>query len=294
MSIVERALQKAQTRDPGGPQDRRGRPASPLPTQTGSLPPVAHRQMQLDRTRLREAGALPPLEHERQLTEQYRRIKRPLVAYALNPAERAGAGNRQIIMVASAIPGEGKTFTSINLAISLAQEKDVNVLLVDSDIGKPHVTDLFGRRDERGLFDALADESLDVESLVLDTDVAGLSFLPAGAVHEGSAELLASNRMNALMGQLLARDTRRLVVIDSPPLLLTNESRELVNVAGQIVLVVRSASTEQQAVLDAVALIPEGKNTGLILNYVSPKSPDVQFYGYGQYGTYPPASAKQA
>ncbi len=284
MSIVERALKKAQDRDPGNPRQRREQPQTPESGSPDSLPPVVHRQLKLDRERLRETGALPPLEHERQLTEQYRRIKRPLVAYALN-SETKGVGNPQIIMVASAVPGEGKTFTAINLAISLAQERDVNVLLVDSDIAKPHVSDLCSLRGERGLFDALADESLDVESLVFDTGVAGLSFLPAGIVRDGSAELLASHRMHALMNQLLARDARRLVVIDSPPLLLTNESRELVNMAGQVVLVVRAGSTEQQAVLDAIALIPEGKNTGLILNYVNPKSSDVQFYGYGQYGT---------
>ena len=252
--------------------------------------------MTVDRQRLRADGALPPPEHERDLAEQFRRIKRPLVAYALTPANASAEAlvSRHIIVVASAIPGEGKTFTAINLAVSLSQEKDVSVLLVDADMAKPHVSDLFGMRGERGLFDALADDAVDVETLVVDTDIPGLSFLPAGVAQDGAAELLASHRMNALMTQVVSRETRRLVVIDSPPLLLTNESRELVNVAGQIVLVVHALSTEQSAVTDAVALIPEGKNVGLILNQVDPKSPDVQFYGYGRYGTYPVAPEASA
>lgn len=288
MSIVERALQKAQNRSTDKPaiEPRRGTQEPPAAPR---LPSVPHRQMTLDRARLRMDGALPPSEHERQLAEQYRRIKRPLVAYALTPIDASAAASRHIMMVASAIPGEGKTFTAINLAISLAQEKDVSVLLVDADIAKPHVTELFGLRGERGLFDALSDETIDAESLILDSDIPGLSFLPAGVGQDGAAELLASNRMSAIMSQVVARETRRLIVIDSPPLLLTNESRELVNISGQIVLVVRSESTEQHAVMEAVALIPEGKNVGLILNQVDPESPDVQFYGYGRYGTYPPA-----
>jgi protein-tyrosine kinase len=283
MSIVERALQKAQSLAPGRQGDRRATPP-PVVRPPRDLAPVTHRQMKLDRAHLRAQGALPPLEHERQLSEQYRRIKRPLVAYAQQPGDAETVAARHSILVASAIPGEGKTFTSINLAINLALEKDMSVLLVDADVAKPHVSELFGLRGERGLFDALADEAIDAETLVFDTDVPNLAFLPAGVSNDRSAELLASHRMNALMQHLIARDPRRLIVIDSPPLLLTNESRELVNVAGQVVLVVRSSSTEQHAVTEAVSLIPEGKNVGLVLNQVDPGSPDVQFYGYGRYG----------
>jgi exopolysaccharide/PEP-CTERM locus tyrosine autokinase len=290
MSIVERALQKAQNLKPENKvgEPRRG-PLVP-PSTSRDLPPVIHRKMTVDRARLRAEGALPPVNHERDLAEQFRRIKRPLVAYALTPADDGTSASRHIIVVASAIPGEGKTFTAVNLAISLSQEKDVSVLLVDGDIAKPHVSEMFGMRGERGLFDALADDTVDAESLIVDTDIPGLSFLAAGVSHNGAAELLASNRMNALMTQVVARESCRLVVIDSPPLLLTNESRELVNVAGQIVLVVHATSTEQSAVTDAVALIPEGKNVGLILNQVDPASPDVRIYGYGRYGTYPTTS----
>lgn len=282
MSIVERALQKAQSLVPGRQAERRVAP--PVVRPPREFPPVTHRQMKLDRAHLRAQGALPPLEHERQLAEQYRRIKRPLVAYAQQPGDVEAVATRHLILVASAIPGEGKTFTSINLAINLALEKDMSVVLVDADIAKPHVSELFGLRGERGLFDALADETIDAETLIVDTDVPNLSFLPAGVANDGSAELLASHRMNALMQQVVARDPRRLIVIDSPPLLLTNESRELVNIAGQVVLVVRSSSTEQHAVTEAVSLIPDGKNVGLILNQVDPSSPDVQIYGYGRYG----------
>lgn len=298
MSIVERALQKAQSLAPGKPAPERRSPPPAAARPQREFPPVTHRQTKLDRTHLRAQGALPPLEHERTLAEQYRRIKRPLVAFAQQPGDAESVATRHLILVASAIPGEGKTFTSINLAMSLAAEKDVSVLLVDADIAKPHVSDLFNLRGEPGLFDALSNDTVDAESLILDTDVANLSFLPAGVANTGSAELLASHRMAALMQYLIARDPRRLIVLDSPPLLLTNESRELVNIAGQVVLVVRASATEQSAVAEAVSLIPDGKNVGLVLNQVDPNSADVQFYGYGRYGHYgnasPSAEAKEA
>jgi protein-tyrosine kinase len=193
------------------------------------------------------------------------------------------AGEPRVIMVTSALPGDGKTFTSINLALSMALERDISVLLMDCDVARRHVSDIVGLKEERGLLDALVDESLDIESLVVQTNLRGLSVLPAGRRVEATAELLSSNRMRKIVVDLCTRDPRRILLLDSPPLLLTNEGRTLVRMAGQIVLVVRAGHTPRQAVQDAIGLFDVQQTGGIILNQVQ-VSPAEGYYGYGSYG----------
>jgi protein-tyrosine kinase len=187
-----------------------------------------------------------------------------------------------VLVVVSALPGDGKTFTSINLALSLAAEKDISVLLVDADVAKPHVSRMFGMSNEVGLLDALRDPQVDIESAVLRTDVKGLEFLPAGKAPENATELLASTRMGAIVDQLLANDPNRIVLFDSPPLLLTSESRVLCSIAGQAVLVVGAGRTPQRAVFEAISHIGEGKYIGLVLNQCSQSEQDSYYGYYGQ------------
>jgi protein-tyrosine kinase len=156
---------------------------------------------------------------------------------------------------------------------------------VDCDVAKRHVSDIVGIREEAGLLDALVDESVDIESLVEPTNLRGLSILPAGKRVEAPAELLSSNRMRQIIASLCSRVPRRIVLLDSPPLLITNEGRALVKIAGQIVLVVRAGHTPRQAVQDAIGLFDAQQAGGLILNQV-PVSKRDGYYGYGSYGTY--------
>jgi Mrp family chromosome partitioning ATPase len=193
-------------------------------------------------------------------------------------------------MMASALPGDGKTFTSINLALSMARERDISILLMDADVAKPHVSRIFGIDQEPGLLDALADNAIDIESLVLPTDVPGLSMLSAGTHHEAATELLASARMDQVITRLTARDPRRILLLDSPPLLLSSESRALVQVAGQVVLVVRAGGTPRRAVQEAIAYVGEDKPLGLVLNQ-SEVALSEGYYGYGSYGDTPPRAA---
>ena len=289
MSIVEKALNAARRRATDAKSNDVADSAAVALVATsapGQRSAIAHERIRLDIDALRAVGAMPPLDCERQLTEQYRRIKRPLVAFALGGANPDAQVNGSLIMVTSSFPAEGKTFTSLNLSVSLSLEKDASVLLVDADIANPRLSTLLARRGARGLFDALGQESLDAETLVVDTDIPGLSFLPAGTTTHESSELLASHRMASLMASLVDNDPRRLVVLDSPPLLLPNESRELASVAGQVLLVVRAGVTPQESVKEAAALIPDGKHVGVVLNQVDPSSSDVSYYGYGRYGAY--------
>ena len=211
-------------------------------------------------------GLVPPETQERLIANQFRQIKRTLIANAFGKGVPA-VPNGRLIMMTSALPGEGKTFSSLNLGLSMAREKEVEVLLVDADVAKPQVSGLFKLEKERGLLDALINDAIEVESLVLRTDVKGLSILPAGRCSEDLAtELLASTRMEETVARLGSRYPNRIVLFDSPPLLLTNESRVLATVVGQIVLVVRAGVTPQQAVMEAIGYIGEDKPVGLVLN----------------------------
>ena len=241
-----------------------------------------HRIVRVDNDALRAAGFLAPEEEERQLVDQYRNIKRPLLAHAFGKrATRIPDGH--LVLITSALAGEGKSFTCINLALSLARERDHKVLLVDADVAKPHISRLFGAADEPGLLDLLDDDRpVDHRNFVMPTSVPGLSLLPAGKARHYATELLASNRMEDLMRALGEEDPQRIVVFDSPPVLLTSEARVLTRLVGQVVVVVLAGMTPQQAVLEAVDTIDEGKAVNLILNQAR-QSATSGYYG-GSYG----------
>jgi len=244
------------------------------------------RYIRIDPARLRSAGFLPDETQERRFADQYRRIKRPILMH-VQTLSAARSPAARLVLMASALPGDGKTFTSINLALSMARERDITVLIMDADVAKPHISRIFGVDREPGLLDALADDSIDIESLVLPTDVDGLSVLPAGPYQNSATELLASVRMNQVLMRLTACDPRRIVLLDSPPLLLSSESRALVEIAGQVVLVVRAGGTPRRAVEEAIGFINDDKPVGLILNQ-SQMALSEGYYGYGSYGDPPP------
>src|SRR5690606_19342237 len=239
------------------------------------------RTVLIDHDALRAAAILPPANQERLLADEYRQIKRPLISAALG-RNADPLPNGHFMMIASALPGDGKTFTSINLALSMALERDISVLLVDADVAKPHVSKIFGVDQERGLLDLLRDEREDVESLILPTSVPGLSLLPAGRLTETATELLASSRMEEIISQLAARDPNRIVLFDSPPLLLTSESRALATIVGQIVLVVKANSTPQRAVFDVLDLLGDGKSVNLVLNQATERAKVGYYQYYGE------------
>jgi exopolysaccharide/PEP-CTERM locus tyrosine autokinase len=252
--------------------------------EAGGLEETANlaKQIVVDNAALRSKGYFPEQERDQQFADQYRRIKRPLVDKALSGA--AAMGESRVIMVTSALPGDGKTFTSINLALSMALERDISVLLIDADVAKRHVSDIFNLANEPGLLDVLIDETLDPESLIIPTTTRGFSLLPAGRRVSGTAELLSSHRMRKVMAALCSRNPRRILLLDSSPLLVTNEGLALAKIAGQVVLVVRAGATPRQAVQTAVELFDAKQAGGIVLNQVPGRSPD-GYYGYGTYGT---------
>jgi len=214
--------------------------------------------------------------------EEMRMIKRPILQNAFGKRHKPSEYSN-LLMVTSAIAGEGKTFTSLNLALSIAAEMDRTVLVVDADLAKPGMSKLLKVADKPGLTNYLRDEQKDVGKLLLRTDIPKLTVLPAGPRHAHSTELLASNHMKELFHELATRYPDRIVLFDSPPLLITSEATVLAGLIGQIVLVVESGKTPQHLVKEALAQLSTTENVSLILNKCKKGFLSTQMgsYGYG-------------
>jgi len=236
------------------------------------------RQVDIDLAALARAGMVTPDLPRSQIAEEYRVIKRPLLRN-LQGKGAARVDNGNLIMVSSALPGEGKSFTAINLAISIAMELDHTVLLVDADVSRPSILQRLGLPPEKGLMDVLTGQ-VELGEVLLRTNVEKLSILPAGMPHPRATELLASDAMNRMLEEMATRYAERVIVFDSPPLLVTTEARELATHMGQVVLVVEAHRTTHAAVKQALAAIDTCPIKLLVLN----KSDDrghAGYYGYG-------------
>ncbi|HEX8643368.1 MAG TPA: exopolysaccharide biosynthesis protein [Allosphingosinicella sp.] len=224
------------------------------------------RTAEVDRQRMREAGLLlPEGGGSGPLAEELRLVKRHLLQAA---ASRKGGSEaqRRSVLVASAQPDEGKTFCALNLALSLAGEQDVEVLLVDGDFPKPEILTLLGIEDGPGLIDALADPCADAESFIVRTDIDRLSVLPAGRQANNVPELLASGRTREVLAALAAADPRRIILFDSPPVLMASSAGVLASHVGQVLLVVRADRTVEADLKEAVGLLSASNDIALVLN----------------------------
>ncbi len=222
----------------------------------------------IDRALLGAQGLLVPGAPVGVLAEEFRLVKRQLLLTAR--AVKAAQGDRsRTILVCSANPNEGKTYCSLNLALSLAAERDTEVLLVDADFAKPDVMARLGLAEGKGLLDALANPAIDIESCVIHTDVPQLSLLPAGAKSNQDTELLASARTSVLIQQLLDANPRRMVIFDSPPALAASPAATLAQHVGQVMMVVRADRTNDGDLREAVGLLGGCAEIQLVLNSVS-------------------------
>lgn len=240
----------------------------------------------LDEDQLIRRGLLAPLDQAIPVADEFRRIKRPLIENAIKRGDDH-EDHMNLIMVASALPGAGKTFCSVNLAASISLERELTILLVDADVAKPHISDAFGLADKPGLIDILEDESISIDEVLVRTDLNDMLVLPAGRKHSQSTELLASERMEEIMHELATRYDDRLIVLDSPPLLATSEAQALAMQVGQIALVVESGKTTNQEIQEALELLDHEKAINFILNkslYSQTSGHYGGGYGYGTYG----------
>lgn len=221
----------------------------------------------VDRGLLTKQGMLVPGAPIGALVEEFRLIKRQLLITAR--AIKNEGDKARMILVCSANPNEGKTYCAINLALSLAAERDTDVLLVDADFAKPDVLRRLGASDRPGLLDALARPDARIEDYVLTTDVPQLSLLPAGTRSSNDTELVASERTAQLLSQLIAANPRRLILFDSPPVLAASPAATLAHHVGQVMMVVRADKTSESHLRDAVGLLDGCEHIQLVLNAVS-------------------------
>jgi exopolysaccharide/PEP-CTERM locus tyrosine autokinase len=243
-------------------------PAPAIDAQPAATAPVARalpKCVDLDLERMRQMGMVTAAAGRTTLLEDFRIIKRPLLQRAF-AARAPGDKPGNLIMITSSVAGEGKTWCSINLAMSIAMELDHTVLLVEADVARPSVLRTLGLPNQRGLMDVLVDDKLDVADVMLRTNVDTLSILPAGTSTPRATELLASSTMSALVCEIAHRYPDRIVIFDSPPLLLTSEARVLAAHMGQIAVVVEAEETTQRTVMDALAKLEGFNNVNLIYN----------------------------
>ncbi len=216
------------------------------------------------------------------IAEEFRSIKRPLVTNALGSRKQEIA-NANLILVTSSIPGEGKTFTSINLAFSIAAEFNKKVLLIDADVAKPSISKVLGFRSKIGLIDYLESDALELSDVIIQTEIPELRIIPAGKSHRLSTELLASDKMVALSKELSERYSDRIVIFDTPPLLATTQAEVLASQMGQIILVVAAETTAQHFVQESVKKLQSCSDVVFILLNKAERTLNAGYYGYGQY-----------
>ena len=259
--------------------------ASAEAQQRVSIRPSIQPVQRVDRERLRERGFIIPEGPVTGLSEEFRIIKRQLLLAANGDDDNEPLEHGKRILVCSALPAEGKTYSSINLALSIAAERDNDVLLVDADFAKPSVLSSLGIQGKRGLMDALADPAVAIEDLIIQTDIPGLSVLPAGSRINNDTEILASSRTRNVLDRLTRNNPSRIVIFDSPPALAASPASELAMHVGQCVVVVRADKTTESALNDALSLLAGCDNIQLLLNGVrfSPTGRRFgSYYGYGE------------
>lgn len=296
MDTIERAVEKLQeitgeakvsmaAREPAGVPSEQHRTPEASEFEAQSLAEEsAECDVILDFERLAELGMVTPETARSGIASEFRAIKRPLLKSAFGQGETP-LSDGNMIMVTSAQPGEGKTFVSINLALSIAMEMDTTVLLIDADVVRPSVSRTLGLPPMAGLVDYLLDGDRDISDLLLKTNIPKLTILPAGRQHHHSTELLHSEAMRQLTREMARRYPDRIVLFDSPPLLATTEAAVLAGMMGQVLVVVEAEKTSQDAVNSALELLDPSLHVSFILNKMVRSKSAGSYYGYyGYYG----------
>ncbi|MEM9501895.1 MAG: AAA family ATPase [Pseudomonadota bacterium] len=250
---------------------------SPRPQPERAVP-LSGPRVAVDRNRLRGEGLIVPEDRVTGLLEEFRIVKRELLA----DARASSCATARRILVCSPLPDEGKTYCALNLAIALAAERDVEVLLVDADVINPSVPDRLGIEAGRGLMDTLVDKSLRPESLAIATDIERLFVLPAGSSSARDAEYLASARTGEVLERLTRGAPDRFLIFDTPPALAASPAAELAAHVGQALLVVRADETSHASLEDAQQLLSACPDIKLLLNATRFSPSGRQFGEYGE------------
>ena len=240
------------------------------------------REVTIDLDHLRRGGFIVPDDAPTRVAEEFRIVKRQLLRRAVTAVSES-SDNGNMILVTSTQPGEGKTFCSINLALSIASERDLTVLLVDADVARPQLLSALGIEADRGLIDVIVDDRTDLSDCLLRTNIENLSILPAGRPHPSATELLASGKMSSLVQELGRRYEDRIVILDSSPVLASSAPSVLALHVGQIMFVVEADRTRETQVMEALSLVSECQDISLLLNKSRFMGGKVRFGSYYEY-----------
>jgi len=257
--------------------------AAPAPVREIDQPVVRFTspRREVVRSLLREQGLIDPDGGASTLLEEFRIVKRQVLA----TARAEGTAQSRRVLICSPHPNEGKTFCALNLAIAMAAERDLEVLLIDADFGKPSIMGKLGLDAGKGFMDVLADTAAHVEDYVVGTDIPGLWVLPAGERTGRDSEYLASERTWAVLNRLTRGAPNRILIFDSPPALAATPAAELAKHVGQALLVARADMTGRVALEDAVDLLSACQDIKLLFNDATFSPSGRRFgsyYGYGE------------
>ncbi|MDU0356385.1 XrtA-associated tyrosine autokinase [Paraglaciecola aquimarina] len=264
---TESSIEKAQQRKPNPTHVKKSRPSGPID------------DLVINFENLGNKGFVATNSQRQLINEEYRAIKRKLLNNAFGPLSKS-LNNSNIIMVTSSRPGEGKTFTAINLALSIALEKDKTVLLVDADVLRPNVMRTLELENKEGLMEYLLGEKEDIADIMCKTNLENLKIISAGKSHHLSTELLASERMHDAVEEFANRYTDRVVIVDTPPLLGINETAVLANLAGQALVVSEESKTKLVDLQMAVEQLNPDMAIGFVVNKSERENIDTVGYGY--------------
>lgn len=283
MSTIEKALNKGCHSD----NNKEALTSIPptTPNNTSSNNQTSHEHfINIDINMLADRSMVTNRTERSRINEEYRFIKRKLLTNAFGKAAHL-LKNPNIILVTSTNPDEGKTFTAINLALSIALEQDKTVLLIDADVVNPSIGTELKYDSTSGLLDYLMGHIDDIGKVIYNTNIDKLKLLPAGSRHHLSHELLASTRMDSLTKELASRYPDRIIILDSPPLLGVSETQVLASLSGQAVVVVEESKTQNSGIVKAVKMLDPDMAIGFVMNKSNELKRQNYGYGYG-YGNY--------
>lgn len=274
-TLAERVAQKlAESKEkPAGDNPVKATPR-PTPPPVASVPPPApppppgplSQPIDIPLDKLKNAGFLTPNAGNKDLVEEFRLIKRQIMRSAFDEDNRVMREHGNVIMVTSPLPGEGKSFIALNLAISFSLELDFYVLLVDVDNARHQISKYLGVSfEEPGLVDILVDQQLQMRDVIRRTSIGNLSFIAAGRPHPNGTELLASKNMGEMLDDLTKRYPDRIIVIDAPPLLSSTEGLVLAPHVGQAVVVVEKDKTTKRTLNQALERLQACPEVGCVL-----------------------------
>jgi protein-tyrosine kinase len=297
MSLVESALQRLRNIRKAEPDSRRS-----VPEESGESEPAAVARVcaripapvrwstlakpaDFDLARLQAAGLYPPNNCTRRLIDEYRAIGREVVAASQQKIAPSGQSCGPIVVVTSAGPGDGKSYTAMNLALSIAGQNVYDVLLVDADCVKRTISAACNLGDRPGLAESLAEPRTDFLDHGYPTPIPRLRILPAGSRPSQIQDLFAPARVSALFDAMRNTMAEHIVIVDTPPILVSSDSSAVVDLAGQVLLVVRAGSSLEDAVRAALERIRKTVPVGVILNSWLPLLPSEKktYASHGEY-----------